>query len=268
MVEEIGCVDIGTYSAAENMARDEYILEEAVEKEEGYLRVAGFEQPALVLSRRTDFSDIRRGAENGYDYTRRETAGSTIPCLDNGLAYSVSLPTGYDDPDAFFEEVVGPRLVDALEGMGVERDMLDIGSEYHTVRYGEQENPVGVPDGRTLVGSSLWRNGGSVMCHGVIALSPWDAEGLDEAMELREGEKEFIEGLPSVVGASGSVSRQEAGEAVVEAFVDGGFETGLEYEGEFIGEKYGSEEWVKDPGRRLESRQGHCFVEEDEGEFF
>ena len=253
------------YSAAVNMALDEYVLEQAAEEELPYLRVYGFEEPAFVPARHTSLDDIDSAVENGFDYTRRSTNGSTIPCLENGVAYSVAYPTG-DFPDRVFEERVAPALIDALVSAGISEEDLNMCLEHDAVRYGEADTPEGVAPGRTIAGNSLWRNGGSVMSHGVIAVDPWDAEFLEENIDLRQGEKDFIEELPSVSEAGyGDVNFPEL---LVEGFTAGrNVPVDLsrqDVEG-LLEEKYENFEWVADGSRKSE---GHCFVVEDEKGFY
>ncbi|MFB6144610.1 MAG: biotin/lipoate A/B protein ligase family protein [Candidatus Nanohaloarchaea archaeon] len=253
------------YDAATNMALDEYILDEAADGTP-YLRIYGFEQPAFVPSRRTSVDDVAGAAANGHEVTRRNTNGSTIPCLDNGVAYSVAYPTE-KFPDRFFEENVAPALVDALDAAGVETDRLNIGAKHDSIRYGDRETPGEAAPGKTLVGSSLWRKDDAVMAHGVVAAEPWDAEILDENMDLRPGEKRFVESLPSLEEVSG-YEEQRLVEGLVEGFTGGDYrEAGLDVSEveDLLDGKYRSDDWVFSGS---ETGRGHCFVEEEDGEFY
>lgn len=249
------------YGAAENMARDERILEKAAEEDVPYLRVYGFEEPAFVPSRRTSVEDVEAALDNGYDVTRRNTNGSTIPCLDNGLAYSVAYPTG-EFPDRVFEDRVAPALVEALEHAGVED--VNTGLKHDSIRYGDEQTPGDAADGRTLVGSSTWRKKDAVLSHGVVAVEPWNADFLYDNMELRPGEKEFIESLPAVETAGGSSGNLVYG--LLEGFTGGEYvEADISDVGELLEGKYGSEDWILSGSV---SGRGHCFVEEQDGELY
>ena len=253
------------YSAAVNMALDEYILERSAETGEAFLRVYGFEKPAFVPSRHTSVEEIDSAVSNGYDFTRRETNGSTIPCLENGLAYSVAYPVN-EFPDTVFEDRAGPALKDALTAAGVSEEDLDVCLEHDAIRYGGMETPEGVAQGKTIAGSSLWRNGGSVMSHGVVAVEPWDAEFLEQNMALRDGEKAFIQDLPSV-NETGHGS-EELSSALVESFTDGEhvpFEPDSSEVSRLLEEKYRNFDWISEGS---ETSQGHCFVVEENGEFY
>jgi lipoate-protein ligase A len=254
-------------SAAVNMALDEHILDRAAEEEVAYLRVYSFEEPAFVPSRRTSAEDIAPAVENGYDFSRRDTNGSTIPCLDSGVAYSVAYPTE-DFPDRVFEERVAPALVEALTSADVPEDELDVCLKHDAVRYGDRETPEGIASGRTIAGNSLWRNGGSVLSHGVVAVEPWDTEFLSENMALRSGEEDFIEDLPSV-DALGGYGREDFSRELVRAFTDGEYKAvdlGADDVEDLLGEKYENLDWVLDESH--ESGRGHCFVEEEVGRFY
>jgi lipoate-protein ligase A len=254
-------------SAAVNMALDEHILERAAEEETPYLRIYGFEEPSFVPSRRTSAEDIADARSNGHDYSRRNTNGSTIPCLGNGLAYSVAYPTE-EFPDRVFTEKVAPALVKALEETGVDSSKLNVGKRHDSIRYGGRRTPADAASGKTLLGSSLWRNGGSVLSHGVVAAEPWDAEFLDRNMDLRIGEQDFIEKLPSVQ-EEGVYGREELAYAFLDAFTDGDYtEADLENQDveDLLEVKYSNPSWVLERGDK--SGRGHCFVEQEDGRFY
>jgi len=268
--EEISYVDTGTYDAATNMAIEELFLERTCADGKGYLRVMGFEEPSFVLARRTSYEDIEEAVESGFDYTRCETAGSTIPCLDNGLAYSVTIPSDYMDKDQFFYDVVGPELEDLLVDMGLEEESIEIEKKYHGVRYGAKEvmNP-------TIIGSSLWRKKGAVLCHGVICLDPWDAEFLHDNMDLREDEEEFIRQLPSITGETGRENvREEVCDKLIDRFAGDEFEyveplkNSYESIDELLRSKYACDSWLRNPSRLMQKNKGHCFIEKEENDFY
>lgn len=253
-------------SAGVNMALDEYILGKAAEKDKPYLRIYGFEEPAFIPSRRTSADDIAAAVDNGHDYTRRNTNGSTIPCLDNTVAYSVAYPTN-DFPDRVFEERIAPALLEAFESTGLESEKLNVGEKHDAIRYGGTDTPGEAAPGRTLVGSSLWRNGGSVLSHGVVAVEPWDVEFLDENMDLRSGEKDFIEALPSLHGKGYGI--QNFAYELLEAFTSGDYEAANLSRGDIerlLEEKYLDSGWRLEQGT-VDGR-GHCFVEEEDGRFY
>lgn len=258
---DIGNYEPVSFGAAENMARDERILEKAAEDDAPYLRVYSFEEPAFVPSRRTSLSDVEAALENGYDVTRRNTNGSTIPCLDNGIAYSVAYPTD-EFPDKVFEDRVAPALVEALEYAGVED--VNVGLKHDSIRYGDDSTPGDAADGKTLAGSSTWKTKDAVLSHGVIAVEPWNSGFLDENMVLRPGEKDFVESLPSVEAAGGS--SEELVYGLLEGFTGGEYvEADVSEVGELLDGKYRDSEWIASGS--VEQR-GHCFVEEEDGDFY
>lgn len=249
------------YGAAENMAKDERILELAASEQVPYLRLYGFEQPAFVPSRRTSLEDVRPALDSGFEVTRRNTNGSTIPCLENGLAYSVAYPTD-DFPDTVFEEKVAPALIEGLEYAGL--DEVSSSVKHESIRYGDRSTPGEAAQGKTLVGSSSWRTDGAVLSHGVIAVEPWDAEFLDESMVLRPGEKEFIETLPSVESTGGIQDDLIYG--LLEGFTEGKYSgTDISDIDALLEDKYRDDEWI-DFGS-VDGR-GHCFVEREEDRFY
>ena len=241
--------------AAWEMAADEVMLGKASEKDESYARLYTFDEPCFVLSRGADRSDALPGYLNGFDISRRNTAGSTIPLTDSCLAYSVAEPTDRF-PDRYFSEEAAPALIDALESSGVEPGSLYYSADDHSVRYA----------GGTIAGSSLWRSGDSILCHGVIALEPWDAELLDRNMELRQGEKYFVGQLPSVEGVGGNPGKVE--EELASALSLGQSESfGLPSEeiSSLVDSKYDDFEWLN---RGNQSDIGHCFVQQGEEGFY
>ncbi|MFB6241534.1 MAG: biotin/lipoate A/B protein ligase family protein [Candidatus Nanosalina sp.] len=255
------------HSAAVNMALDEHILGRAADEGVPYLRVYGFEEPAFIPSRRTSTDDISGALGNGYDFTRRNTNGSTIPCLDNGVAYSVAYPTE-DFPDRVFREKVAPSLVEALESAGIDSEELSVGEKHDAIRYGGRSTLGEAAPGKTIAGSSLWRKGGSVLSHGVIAVKPWDSELLAENMELRPGEESFVEELPSVQ-AVGEYDEEKFAYALIDGFTGGEYmavDLGREDVEDLLEEKYSNSEWTLKDG--LQEGRGHCFVEEEDGRFY
>lgn len=254
-------------SAPEHMAWDEYFLDRASEEGDSYLRLMEFEEPAMVLARRTSSEDIEKALESGFDVARRETPGSTIPCLDNGLAYSVITSTSLK-PDELYSQHIGPVLKQSLSEF-VDEELLSVGPDYHTVRYGDSENPGDIEPGYTLAGNSLWEKGDAVLCHGVIAIEPWDYEVVESGLELRDGEKRFIEQLPSVSELS-DIDETEVAYELVEGFTAGEYsEVSPEISNiaDLLSAKYVDQSRI-DSVRGEKYNQGHCFVELEGGSFF
>lgn len=253
--------------AAEHMAWDEYFLEEAHSTGEGYFRVLDFESPAMVMARRTSPEDVQAAMQNGYDVTRRKTTGSTIPCLDNGLAYSVIVPTS-SKPDRFYSEEIGPRLNDCLSEF-LEDDNLSIDEKHHAIRYGEANTPEDVPSGRTVAGNSLWGKNNAVLCHGVIALNPWDYEKVSDGLDLREGEVDVLSDLPAVSDTY-SDTRESLLDELIPQFAGYDYsELSPDRENieDLLEQKYDNEEWIKSVSGE-EKAKGHCFIEQGAKNFY
>lgn len=253
--------------AAEHMAWDEYFLREAYETGKGYFRVLDFESPSMILARRTSPEDVQAAMQNGYDVTRRETAGSTIPCLANGLAYSVIVPTP-SKPDRLYSEEIGPRLDNFLSQF-LEESRLSVDEKHHAIRYGEEGTPENVPSGKTIVGNSLWEKGDAVLCHGVIALNSWDFEKVNDGLELREGEEDFLDRLPAISESYSNLKERVVSRLVPEFAGPEYSEISPDRENveELLDSKYDNAEWIKSASGQ-EEKQGHCFIEQQGEEFY
>lgn len=255
----------GRYDAATNLAIDDLMLDKASETGDSYLRVYDFEEPAVILARNEHFDDIK-DVRDSHEITRRETGGSVIYCNDNAIFYSVSIPIEEDEfPENLHREYFGPRIAETINDLGVTESKLGIG-EHFSVRI----------DGGTVSGNSQRKKRDAVLYHGVLALEPWDAEELDQLIELRnredQTEREFIESLPGVMEHTEHPERKvkdTAQELLIENFTSGEYE-GYKLSSEewdivetLAEEKYSDEEWIKNARNQspLDQNQGFCFVD-------
>lgn len=252
----------GSYDAAENLAIDDLMLEKASEGQK-CLRIFDFNETSVVLARTEDFGDLK--STEGIDYSRRDTGGSAIVCNDGVLSYSVAIPAGKNDyPENLHRNYFGPKIADALNDLGVDKENLGVG-EHFSVRI----------DGGTVSGNSQRKKNDAVLYHGVIALEPWDTDELDELIELRqkngESEKEFIESLPGVkdyVDYELEELKYALTEEIAEKFTSGSYsnEELTEHDKERVSElseKYRDEDWIRTAyGQKgLKQDQGFCFVD-------
>ncbi|MFB6216700.1 MAG: biotin/lipoate A/B protein ligase family protein [Candidatus Aenigmatarchaeota archaeon] len=255
----------GTYTAAENLGIDDFLIEKTAETGQKYLRLYDFENPAVILARNEHTSDLESLKEN-HDYTRRDTGGSVIYCGENGLFYSIVMPAEENDyPENLHQDYFGPKIAEALNRLGVEEERLGVG-EHFSVRI----------NGYTIAGHAQRKKNGAILYHGVLAVEPWDVEKLDELINLRERdgqkEKHFIESLPALreyVNYSGDEIREATKEQIIESFTNGDY-TDYRLSGEerkkvmsLVEDRYNDPDWFNSAhgSDSLKNDQGFCFVD-------
>ena len=160
---------------AENMALDEALLERARESGEGVVRIYSWSRPTLSLGRNQTALgsyDAARARTRGVDVVRRPTGGRAL-YHHREITYSVTARTIPGESLRRAYDAINTLLAEALNEMGV--DVAVAGrSSGRTPRPGITpcfELPSQgelVHDGRKLVGSAQFREGGAYLQHGSI----------------------------------------------------------------------------------------------------
>ena len=162
-------------TGVQNMAMDEALMARASRSGAGVFRVYGWSQPTLSLGRNQrarGLYDLDAAARLGVSIVRRPTGGRAL-LHDHEVTYSVTMPAT-DVADArraydFINEV----LLSAITQLGVpaaratgthalppgSRPCFDVPAEREIV-----------VEGRKLIGSAQWRNGGALLQHGSILI--------------------------------------------------------------------------------------------------
>jgi len=185
-------IDSGPASAAQNMAKDEGLLREAITPGAfPVLRFYTWSPPAVSLGR---FQDKERAVnaeacrQRGFDIVRRITGGRAVLHCDE-LTYSV---IARGDSDLFPNDILGTYKVIAtgllagLRELGIIAEMVSrSGRHAGMVKSGPQEpacfsSPSWyelLVKGRKIIGSAQRRVGGAFLQHGSILI------GYDPALE-------------------------------------------------------------------------------------
>jgi lipoate-protein ligase A len=163
-------------TGAENMACDVALMERARATGEAVVRVYSWTAPTLSFGRnqKTAGYDPARLAQAGIDVVRRPTGGRAI-LHHREITYSVTAPAEPGEPIAAAYEWINELLLAALLALGVDAEIArrarragrapppDANPCFATAAPGEI-----TADGRKLVGSAQYREGGAMLQHGSI----------------------------------------------------------------------------------------------------
>jgi lipoate-protein ligase A len=161
---------------AENMARDEALLQRARETGESVFSVYSWSTPTLSLGRNQvakDKYDLTAIARHGVDIVRRPTGGRAL-LHNREVTYSVTAPAADDGSLHDSYEQINRILILGLERLGV--DVRESHSSTRTPQPGElpcfaepAEGELVTNDGK-LVGSAQVRENGALLQHGSILI--------------------------------------------------------------------------------------------------
>jgi lipoate-protein ligase A len=187
------------------MARDVALMNRARETREIVFSVYGWKQKTLSLGRNQRAKgcyDLSRMREMGVDVVRRPTGGRAL-LHHREVTYSVTAP--FDQGDSLREsyERINRILLAGLRQLGVQASVAN------------PEAPAALPtnipcfaapvrgelvsDGRKLVGSAQWRDGGSLLQHGSILID--DDQSLIELFSIRSDERQPVP-IPATLSAA------------------------------------------------------------------
>ena len=156
-----------------NMAMDEALMLSSARTGNAVFRVYGFSVPTLSLGRNQRARgcyDLGAAESLGVHFVRRPTGGRAL-LHDHEITYSVTLPAASATEAADAYDFINTVLLGALSRLGVGavrataapaippglRPCFDVPSEHEIAL-----------DGRKLVGSAQWRQGGALLQHGSI----------------------------------------------------------------------------------------------------
>jgi lipoyl(octanoyl) transferase len=174
-------------SGPENMALDEALMARARRVGETVLRVYGWSTPTLSLGRHQRARGIYRDdllAGRGIQVVRRPTGGRAL-LHHREVTYSVTAPCSAEEPLLAAYEQINALLVKALVSLGVPvrtaRPATRATGPTTAPCFAEPARGELTLDGRKLVGSAQWRDGGAFLQHGSILLDD-DQSSLPELM--------------------------------------------------------------------------------------
>ncbi|MBI2579446.1 MAG: lipoate--protein ligase family protein [Candidatus Aenigmarchaeota archaeon] len=159
----------GLYSAAVNMALEEYFLRAP---RRATFRLYSFPKDSAILGYAQATDALRK---RDVDVMRRISGGSHVQAGPNILAYSVVVPRDgtfrtYEDMRAYYAE----KVALALESMGVEN--IDVDNKASTVNV----------DGRVIASHAMVWGVERALLHGLVIISPYDVDGMSERLYLGE----------------------------------------------------------------------------------
>lgn len=250
--------------ASSAMALDEMMLGE----DENVLHIYDLDEPAMIMAWRTSFEDIKPG--NRVDYTRRKTDGSTIPCQEDAITFSVTYNADHSTfPTSAFESDFAPSLTNTLVSTSkLENTDLRPDNRHFYIRHGDYSTPEGISEGLPLIGSAARKAGDRIQFQCIVPVEAWSEDFVAGNMKLSEGQRDLLEELPYM--EQYDASAEEIKSALVERFA------GTEYEErtpdyDEVEARRCSEfnrEWIEHPGHETVSGQGHCFMNEKDGNVY
>lgn len=193
------------HSGAENMARDVALMNRARETGEIVFSVYGWAQKTLSLGRNQTAKgcyDLGRMREMGVDVVRRPTGGRALLHYRE-VTYSVTAPLEQGDSLRESYEQINRILLLGLRQLGVEASVADPEGPpalpTDTPCFAAPVRGELVSEGRKLVGSAQWRDGGSLLQHGSILID--DDQSLIELFSIRSDEREPVP-IPATLSAA------------------------------------------------------------------
>ena len=206
-------------SGAENMALDQWLLEQADQSGAAFLRLYRWDPPCLSLgrnepaARRYDRTAIER---LGLDVVRRPTGGRAV-WHEGEVTYAVAAPIAAFGSLRESYRRIHERLADGLQALGVAAALASAGpSDGPGACFATPAGGEIVVGGRKLVGSAQLRQRTALLQHGSILL-----EGSQEIIGAISRPPSAVSGGTTLAAVLGRpVSFDEVAEAVVRAWGD------------------------------------------------
>lgn len=207
----------GHHRAAENMARDEALLAEAVPT----VRLYGWRPAAVSLGRSQTEADVDLEAARGWglDVVRRATGGGAILHNEAEVTYAVVLPLDFpglprDITGSF--AFVSEGVVRALRHLGLPAEIETVpDNTRETLCYVRRQGTNVVVNGRKISGGAQRRDGKALLQHGTIIV---DRDEARMARLFRTPEAEIARRVTSLREDGVDVAREKIVEALVLGF--------------------------------------------------
>jgi lipoate-protein ligase A len=207
----------GHLRAAENMARDETLLKEAVPT----LRLYGWSPAAVSLGRSQTEADVDMEAarEWGLDVVRRATGGGAILHNEDEVTYAVVLPLDHPglprDITGTFS-FISEGVVRALRHLGLPAEIESVpDNTRETLCYVRKQGTNVMVNGRKISGGAQRRDGAAVLQHGTIIVERDEAR---MARLFRTPQDEIKARVTSLAEEGVHVSREKLVETLARAF--------------------------------------------------
>jgi lipoate-protein ligase A len=202
---------------ADNMARDEALLEEGVPT----VRLYGWRPATVSLGRSQTEADVDLDAARGWDMdvVRRATGGGAILHNEAEVTYAVILPLDHpglprDIPGSF--GFLGAGVVEGLRLLGLPAEVESVpDNTRETLCYVRKQGTNVMVGGRKISGGAQRRNGKAVLQHGTVIV---DRDEDRMARLFRTDPDTIRQRVTSLSGEGVRVSREKLVEALVAGF--------------------------------------------------
>jgi lipoate-protein ligase A len=180
-----------------NMAIDEALFNLAAKEKKFFIRFYDFERSAVVLASSDSAASFIGERNNGMDFTRRISGGKPI-YIDNGVfSYCITGPseTTYKQTLNAVEihKYFGAIIIKAIKGMSNNEINIELGKAY-SIRV----------NGEPIAGHGQHiRNNHSFLYHGILAIGPWDVEGIQKSLRLIREDSDKLSHMPSMSSLPG-----------------------------------------------------------------
>jgi lipoate-protein ligase A len=163
-----------TRSAEENLSLEEYYLLESEKTQNAYVRFYDFEKDTIVCGYAQAFDPIKK-IDSSFSINRRTTGGSHIQVGKNSLAYSIIIPNnGQFKHMEDFRKYYSQKIADTLEELGIPD--IEVDNNASTV----------MSDKKVIASHALRWNVKSGLLHGVVMITPYVMNILDQRVRLNE----------------------------------------------------------------------------------
>lgn len=229
------------------------------------LRFYAYSDPVIILGKNQHPSIIK----GDYPVARRMTGGTATLEMRDSFHWALSLPYRFGslaDMNAYICE----RLTRSMRAAGL----------YYA--HGDSKTCTLKVHGKIVGSYARCLTKGNAFAHGAVALMPYSAQHIEDAIDLRPGEAELLSSMPdicSLMGRTAEDAKDILIESMLQAFTDGSYVQSQFQETEEYRQalkKHNDVSWIrngKDPHpkreylivageeevRNLRNAKGHCF---------
>lgn len=248
----------GVFSQHENMGIEQYLIERVGNQKPGgnkaSVRFYTFNRDSIVLGY-AQATDVLKQLDSGFGLARRVTGGSHVQTGPNIIAYSFVVPRDgtfkhFEDMRRYYADCVAG----ALQDIGL--TSVEVDNKASIINVG----------GRPIAGHAIYWGIKSAMLHGVIALTPYDANKINSMVHLKSRrignevytEYDALRNSPAVLtelngnNLGGERLREIVGDAILRRVTEGDY-TEMSVDGDVLKEslfllrkRLGREKWVSE----------------------
>lgn len=177
-------------SLERNLAAIDALMDKAIQGEEAFCMHDcnfGEYEGAVLYAARTplDEVEVEEAYNQGFDVARRNTGGSPYIWREDDIVMTATSTEG-----DILEGLLGLAVRDTLMHYGVKEDRIEIKDDAN-------RRAVWV-DGMPISSFGSYNSRSANLLSGFIAATPYDGEAVSNIVELRGGEKEYIDRMPAI----------------------------------------------------------------------